>query len=237
MRHRRALFLSAPLALLLLTAPPGRRGRRGAGDPAARAPAAGLRARGVGEPQRRLGLPLRPGRTRARRERWFDDRARPASRSRSACRSPGDRSCPGSATRPTSRGTRARCACRRAGRGSGSSSWSGASDWRTSGWLDGEPIGSLPGGLHALRAGAHEGREARAGPEARPARGRHAAPVQARGQAGLRQGARAVADRLPRGAPGRPRGGARVPPGPGPEAGRGARAALLPRARRGRSWS
>ena len=88
----------------------------------------------------------------------------------------------------------------------------------------------VPGGLHALRPGDHEGREARAGAEARPARGRHAAPLQARGQAGLRQGARAVADRLPRGPPGRLRGGARVPPGPGPEAGGGAREALLPRA-------
>ncbi len=84
----------------------------------------------------------------------------------------------------------------------------------------------VPGRLHAVRAGPDEGGEARARPGARPPRRRHPAPVQARGQAGLRQGARAVADRLPRGAPGPPPGVGRVPPRPGPEAGRGAGEAL-----------
>ena len=192
---------SSPLLALVLL--PGssrpRRRRASAGDPAARAPAAGLRARGVGEPERRLVLPVRQGRRRARASAgsrrapdgfpltirvpfpWgsklsgVGDEADVAWYARTV-RVP--RGLEGQAGLPRGRRLRLedeRVARRRADR-------------------------RVPGGLHALRAGAHEGREARAGPEARPARGRHAAPVQARGQAGLRQGARAVADRLPRGA-------------------------------------
>ena len=33
----------------------------------------------------------------------------------------------------------------------------GASDWKTSGWLDGQPDRRAPGRLHALRARAHDG--------------------------------------------------------------------------------
>ena len=81
-------------------------------------------------------------------------------------------------------------------------------------------VGRPPGRLHAIlfRADAGNNRcvAATSGP-----RGRHAAPVQARGQAGLRKSARNVADRVPRGARqrsigicalhtgGRPRGGRR----------------------------
>jgi hypothetical protein len=90
-----------------------------------------------------------------------------------------------------------------------------------------------PGRLHALRAGAHGGRAARDRPAARPPRRRRGAPVQARGQAGLRQRARDVADGLPRGAAGGPRGFDRDPPEPGRQAGRGAGDALGPRAGRG----
>ena len=86
-----------------------------------------------------------------------------------------------------------------------------------------------PGGLHALRAGADEGREAGDRPAAGPPRRRHAAPLQAGGQAGLRQGPGPVADRLPRGAARGLRRLARVPPGPAAEARRAAGAAVRPR--------
>src|SRR4029450_6179223 len=80
----------------------------------------------------------------------------------------------------------------------------------------------LSGRLHAVRAGADEGGEARPGPEARAARGRHAARVQARRQAGVRQGARPLADGVPRGALRGLRGLVRGPPEPRGEARRAA---------------
>ena len=77
----------------------------------------------------------------------------------------------------------------------------GASDWKTSGWLDGQHDRRAPGRLHAVRAGADDRREARPGPDGSCSRvGRHAPRVQARRQAGLRQGARPLADGVPRGA-------------------------------------
>ena len=65
------------------------------------------------------------------------------------------------------------------------------------------------GRLHPLLGRAHVERTLRISAASRHARGRQSAPVQARGKAGLRQGARDVADGLPRGERRRPdRGGA-----------------------------
>ena len=67
------------------------------------------------------------------------------SRSGSGCRSPGARSCRASRTRPTSRGTRGRVRVPEAWRGQRVFLVVGASDWETSGWLDGTAIGSHRG--------------------------------------------------------------------------------------------
>ncbi len=224
MRHRATPLVLAALGLVAARGASRRAAGAGHGHPPARAPAAGLPAGGVGEPERRLGLPVRPrrlGRARAlvrgRTRELPADHPRPlllglealGGPGRGGCRlvrahRPGARGLEGQARLPRGRRFRLedeRVAGRRADR-------------------------RLPGRLHALRAGPDEGGEARARPGARPPRRRHTAPVQARGQAGLRQGARAVADRLPRGAPRPPPGVGRVPPRPGPEAGRGAGEAL-----------
>ncbi len=111
----------------------------------------------------------------------------------------------------------------------------GASDWKTSGWLDGQPIGGYQGGYTPFELELTKAREARPGPEARAARGRHAPRVQARRQAGLRQGARPLADGVPRGASRGLRGLVRGPPEPRGEARRAAPPAERPGARGG-AW-
>ena len=63
MRFRGDVLLICSLALVVSAA----RGTAAAHDPAARAPASRPRARGVGQPERRLGLPLRQGRDRRAR--------------------------------------------------------------------------------------------------------------------------------------------------------------------------
>ena len=104
----------------------------------------------------------------------------------------------------------------------------GASDWKTSGWLDGEPIGEYQGGYTPFELELTTAREARRGPAARAARGRHAPRLQAGGQAGVREGARPVADGLPGGAARALPGLVRVPPERRAEARRAARAAERP---------
>ena len=123
-----------------------------------------------------------------------------ASPSRSRSRFPGDRRSPAFPTRRRSPGTRAASRYRRRGRASASSWWSAPSDWKTTAWLDGTKLGDHEGGytpfefeLTKLARPGHVG--APHAPSRR--RGPH---VQARGQAGLRQRPRHLADALPRGA-------------------------------------
>ena len=89
---------------------------------------------------------------------------------------------------------------RRRGAAGASSSSSARPTGARRAWLDGEKLGEHQGGYtpfsFELTARSRCGRSA----APRRPRRRHAAPVQARGKAGLRQGARHVADGLPRGA-------------------------------------
>ncbi len=231
MRRRGSRLLLPALALLLVPALSGTGGRTDPGHPAARAPAARLRAGGVGEPERRLGLPVRP-RRRGRRRALVRERPR---------RLPADDPRPFPvgvrAVRGEGRGRRRVVRAARAGAGEleGEEGLPRGRRLR----LEDERVAGrgagrrTPGGLHALRAGPDQGREAGHGPEAGPPRGRHAASLQAGGQARLREGQGPLADDLPRGPAGRLPGGGRVPPRPGPEAGRGAGEALLSGARGG----
>ena len=113
--------------------------------PPARAPPARLRAGGLGEPQRPLELPLR---RRRRRERPRDGRARDRPASRSTIQVPFPWGAPLSGVADEADvGWYARTV-------RVPPEWDGrrvflcvgASDWRTTAWLDGQPLGTHQGG-------------------------------------------------------------------------------------------
>ena len=121
-----------------------RAGRRRRLDPAAGASAARLRARAVAEPERKLGVRVR------RDERGGAGRVDPAGRFRrrdaSSCPSRGVRRRRACRTAPTSAGTRGRSRFPIGWRGRRVYLVVGASDWRTSVWLDGAKVGEHQGG-------------------------------------------------------------------------------------------
>ena len=108
----------------------------------------------------------------------------------------------------------------------------GASDWKTTGWLDGQPIGDNQGGYTPfemeLTKVAKPGAEQRL--VLRVDDTPH--PFKLEGKQGYGKARGALADRVPRGTPGGLRRLVRGPPEPGAEADRGPSAAVRPRAGR-----
>ena len=183
----------------------GKRPREGAGneasragDPPAGAPAPRLRAPGLGEPERHVAVPLRQGRRGAEPGLVEGRGGLPAGHHGAVPL--GLRALGASRTKRRSAGTPARSRSPRAGRGSASS------------WSSAPPTGTPPPGSTARssastraatrRSSSSSRAHARPGSQAAadPPRRRRGARVQARGQAGLRQRARHLADAVPRGA-------------------------------------
>jgi hypothetical protein len=119
------------------------------------------RARGVGEPERRLVLPVRQGR-QGRGERWFESAPSRASRSRSACRFPWGSKLSASPDEADVGVVRAEHPVPESWRGSASSSSSARPTGRRAAGSTASRSAAT-GRLHAVRAGADEDREARPG--------------------------------------------------------------------------